>query len=327
MQVGDTTITTTPYEDSSQRDVDWRHRIGRYWADHPDWVPLDSQIQDDYHINMYREFLTLSHTSQCAGMSQDSAFRPYYQAWRWNGASEDDTHALRFYLEPLLLSSASMQAISLDLSDADDQKAHAVYEQLFFNVRNDDFSTSKSCYRRTRASMEGIDRLDVASPLTSYWRFLGGHLGYPALALAWCWPDAHGLQEPLRGLQTFQDTWLLAQARQLENCARGTVANEDIVALLSVVSSHERMQRETGGGTSEEMKEGLQAFAAAMSLTAPTIVVAAKEVDTQAEKTVTIQQRLRAQRQISSTTVQEDNPEAGKSALNTLMREISDNKQ
>ncbi len=200
---------------------------------------------------------------------------------------------VRFRLEPLLLTGATMETIMLDISGGTvPVDVFRVYEKLFFNIRDSEWRLSKSCALRNSFAMPNGEDLKDASP-QEVWRAIGAMMGYDVLVHVWMWRDAHGLGN--RGSEFLLDeTWRAAQARLFMSVFSDKIGHKSLSDILGAYTSQFKMLKDMDR-KADGADDTTKTLMAILYQTAPHMVTVAQDVDAMNEETAAIQSRIQSQ--------------------------------
>lgn len=312
MQFGNATIIT-PLDNPVQYDPDWRNSFAVAALDYPD-AKIDSEFQcyrKDEHIQRHIAYLKAARNDRT--LTPDQKLYRLASTW-YQGTRSADT---KFKIEPLLLTPVSFDIISLDIGGGVvDPEVFKVYERLYFNVRLDDGKMHPSCQLRTYfATPDGPP--GPTTPVETVWRAVGANLGYDALASMWLWSDAHGLGN--KGPEyLLQELWRVAQATVMGDIYSRRVDHLNLSMLMGRITDHERMRRETAA-TGGEATDTLKVMLGMLAMTKPELIAAAKDTDEEVVLTASIRNRIAAQRNISTQSLEDRGALAGAEGLTKLI--------
>lgn len=304
-----------------------------------------------YRNAKYRQYATdkwikayvLMKNEEFAGEPPSQSSAAMMLASRWY--EEPDCYANhRHRLEPMLLTEASLDTITLDLTGrASMLPAIQAYERLYFNCREDDGTLSRSIqllqrmatpYGPLKTFLHKWEEFDYddggrqyvrgdGRPLATdvdIWKALAFHMGYEPLMYLWGWEGkAHGMShntmEHMLGV-----AWKASISHALKDIFIGEVRHEDLAKLLSAYTMHTKFlsddKRDGGGGDNDTMT----ALMALLSVAAPKMRVLEKGSAGMIDNNE-IQSRIAAQQAIDKQHIQD----AGKQvAIDVIDAQISD---
>ena len=312
MIYGNTEIVT-PDDNPVQFAPDWRNLFAIASLDYPRErvAPEYAHYRDDPWVRAQIQYLKAVRGGR--QLTREQKAMRLASIWYQGNRPSD----VKFKLEPLLLTPATFDTISLDIGGGDvDPEVFRAYERVYFNVRTDAGQMHRSCQLRSYfATPDGPP--GPTTPSEVVWRAVGAHLGYDALASMWLWSDAHGLSG--QGPEVIlQDLWRVAQSTIFVDIYCRRMNHEDLGGMMSRLTEHERMRADTsrkdGQGT-----ETLKAMLQMLALTKPDIISAAKEVDEEQALTASIQARIASQLNITQGAILDRGLEAGEDGLNKLI--------
>ena len=290
MQLGNLTIIL-PVDDPCAYEPSWRHSLAQAI------VTLRPRVKDVDYI--YRDYFSDKYVVKyCKTLRRMQAGKPLNEeqscirmARQW--FDNPSPAGVRFRLEPLLLTGATMETILLDISGGTVPKdAFVFYEKLFFNIRDEEGRLSKSCQLRQSFALPNGDDLGEASP-QEVWKAIACLMGYDVLMHVWMWQDAHGLST--KGAEFLLDeTWRAAQSRLFFSVFTDRVGHKSMADILSAYTSQYKTIRDynqVSNGGSDTTK----ALMAVLYQTSPKMVSVAKDVDALKAQTAEIQARIGSQ--------------------------------
>jgi hypothetical protein len=288
MQIGDT-IVNTPYEDSTQFDVDWRHLIARSWSD-TGKRPKGRKIYEDKWIIAQKKFLdelkkkdddvTAIHTNLHGVLP-----------FKWKtGRNLTDT---RFWLEPLLLTGATYDIIAADLGGYDlPVEVIEYYEKVYLNVRDSRGRLNESCPVRTRAALPLNGVINEGTPQEIVWRVVASQCGYSVIVSLWRWPQPHGELAPPSMI--LDEVFRQLQANILERALRNQINAFDLNNLLGQYTNYERMRHDTNQQVNAN-KEMVMTLARVLEAVTPHMVEASMGVDDHNKRNKQLAARIKEQ--------------------------------
>ena len=195
---------------------------------------------------------------EAAGLQVSEDYRPIKTAMRWHEQDDSET-AMKNRLEPLLLTDASLEVITLDLMGSLQYSSSIkAYERLFFCSRNDDFSLHPSiqriqrlampwgpmrfCFGETKGSGDGAVEGNGCprAKASDLWRALAANLGYDVLINMWGWKSrAHGLKDnSLKGtVESFRTVVTFMANNMLESLCTGAIGHKDASKMFSTLTA------------------------------------------------------------------------------------------
>ena len=321
MEYGSESIVT-PIDNPVQFDPDWRNAIATAAVDYPR-VKVDPVYQDylrDPWIKQQIEYLQLARS----GRALSKRHSPFRLASTWYQGSNVSDAKMR--IEPLLLTAAGYDVIAEDIGGGNvPEGVFETYEKLYFNVRRDDGSLSKSCQLRQYFALpEGQFGKDT--PPEKLWKLVGALLGYDTLVTMWLWGDASGLTARSSEYM-LNEMWRVAQSRLFMHIFSDRVGHESMAKLLGAFTAQSKMLHDSASGTGPVF-DTARTLMALLANTRPTIIGAAAVVDSVPDLTASIRAKLAAQKTISHTEVDDIGMEAGAAALDAaIARHFGDEKQ
>ena len=316
------TQVITPYDDDFPENADWRNTIALLWADHPNWHPEVPEIREDKWIIEHKDFF-LHFRAYGAKNLNSPKWRAHKRVLAWHGG--ETINALKFRLEPLLLTGASFELIAEDLGGSR-LTAHEIelYCRLFFDLREEDGALLRSCFIRAYNALPDTGLMGADTPLDMLWKTTGMYLGYGGLIYMWKWPID---PKTLGGEKfLFQEMMRAAQAMQMERIMRSQISNFDLNAIIGNYTNYERMLSDTGTKT-QEAGEAELAMLGVMKLVAPKMLPAAKTVDKQRAETAAIQSRLMADHNIAQQMIMDAGQLKGKEQVDEMLKQRLSNKK
>ena len=321
MQLGNTTIHT-PADNPVQYDPAWRSVLAASWADFPSerWDLDYLEYKKDPWVQAQYNYLRAVRDGK--RLTKEQKALKLASTWYQGNRATD----VKFKLEPLLLTPASFEIITMDIGGGSvDQDVFRAYERLYFNARMDNGEMHKSCHLRTFFAMPD-GNVNEDTPNEMMWRVVASSLGYGAVVSMWLWSGAHGLRNLSQDFLILE-TWRAAQALLIRRMASQQISNFDLTQILKVYVEHERMRKETASSDTLGT-QSIGALAGVLAMTAPVILNAAKEVDKLPELTAAVQARIAAQRNINMTGVIDAGVDRGKDGLDQMIdAEFKDRKQ
>lgn len=311
MQIGNLTIVL-PIDDPCAFEPSWRNSLARALIDlRPKLASIDPVYKDyvqDKYVQKYIKYLK----AESAGkpLTTEQSYMRIALMWYENPSPS----GVRFRLEPLLLTGATMDTIMLDLSGGTvPVEVFTFYEKLFFNIRDEEGRLSKSCQLRQAFAMPNGEDLREADS-TEIWRAIAALMGYDVLMHVWMWKDAHGLTT--KGLEFLLDeTWRAAQSRLFVSVFADRVGHKSLGDILATYTSQFKMLREQRM-TSEDSNDTTKALMAVLYHTSPHMIAVAHDVDALAEETAAIQSRITSQLAIEKQHVNDNGAEVSEAVIN-----------
>lgn len=322
MEYGSTSITT-PLDNPVQFDPDWRRSIAVAAVDYPRAKvdPMYGEYLRDPWVKRHIEYLTLAN----AGRAIPKRLEAFRLASTWyQGSRVSDT---RMRLEPLLLTAVSYNVVAADIGGGDvPLEVFETYERLFFNVRRDDGSLSKSCQLRQYFALPD-GKFDKDTPKEQLWKMVGALMGYDTLVRMWLWDDfAAGLTARSHEYM-LSEMWRVAQSRLFLHIFSDRVGHESMAKLLGAFTAQSKMLHDSASGTGQVF-DTARTLMALLANTRPTIIGAAAVVDSVPDLTASIRAKLAAQKTISNTQVEDMGMEEGKAVLDAaIAKHFGDEKQ
>ena len=317
MQIGDTTILT-PKDNPLQYAPDWRNRVAAAVVDYPDaqWDPIYRPYRDDQVIRDHVKYIRAINTKG-ARITRDMELHRLASAINQGTRPSD----VRFKIESLLLTPIEFEIIQQDMEGGDDEPVplafFRLYERLYFSCRRKDGSPVRDCQLRMHFALPDVAQASEDTPIEDIWKTVGATLGYRTLVGMWLWSGAHGLEKQSSKFQV-EDMWRISQMVLINRMMRHQVSNFDLIN--SMKSAAEIFQIEHSLGlTGESNDSRIRTMQAMLTKLAPEIVSAAKTVDENAAVTLDIQAKLRSQRNVNATVIEDQGSVVGEEALNKLI--------
>ena len=316
MVIGDLTIIT-PIDDPCAYEPSWRHMLAQAISSREGYMteiePVYRSLCNDLWVKRYRKMLWRQR--QGMALTEDQSYAKMARSWFDNPSPA----GVRFRLEPLLLTGATMDTIMLDISGGTVPTAvFTWYEKLFFNIRDEEGRLSKSIQLRNSFAQPNGDDLGDASP-QEIWKAIACHMGYDVLMHTWLWKDAHGLAE--KGSDFLLDeTWRAAQSRLFQSVFADRVGHKSLSDILSAYTSQFKMLREqklTSNGGDDTTK----ALMAVLYQTSPKMVAVSRDVDAMSAKTKEIQSRITAQLAIDKQQIEDKGKAVSDAVIDTQIVE------
>lgn len=300
MQIGNLTIVL-PVDDPCAYEPSWRNSLARAIVDlRPSQTSADPVYKpyfQDKYVQKYVRYLRAESAGKT--LTEEQARLRVARMWYENDAPS----SVRFRLEPLLLTGATMDTIMLDISGGTvPVEVFNLYEKMFFNIRDEEGRLSKSCQLRQAFAMpNGDDLRDADSP--EIWKAIACLAGYDVLMHVWMWKDAHGLST--KGSEFLLDeTWRAAQSRLFMAVFADRVGHKSLGDILSAYTSQFKMLKEQKL-TADDATDTTKALMAVLYHTAPQMIAVAHDVDALAEETAAIQGRISSQLAIDRQKIQD----------------------
>lgn len=307
MQVGNLTIVL-PIDDPCAYEPSWRHSLGQVLSEHRPKIPsLYKNFTNDKYVTKYIAYLRAEKAGK--ELTDDQQMIRLARSWYDNPSPA----AVRFRLEPLLLTGATMETIMLDISGGMVPKEVFVYyEKLFFNIRDEEGRLSKSCQLRSSFAMPNGDELEDSTPQEA-WKAIAALMGYDVLMHVWMWRDAHGLST--RGPEFLLDeTWRAAQSRLFMSVFQNKVGHKSLSDILAAYTSQVKLIRD-GKGLSDDGSDTTKALMAVLYQTSPHMISVAQDVDAMNAETAAIQSRIESQLAIEKHQIEDKGKQASDAVI------------
>lgn len=290
MQIGNLTIVL-PVDDPCAFEPSWRNSLAKAIIDlRPKLSSVDSMYRkyfQDKYVQKYVKYLR----AESAGrpLTEEQSHMRIALMWYENASPS----GVRFRLEPLLLTGATMETIMLDISGGTvPVEVFTMYEKLFFNIRDEEGRLSKSCQLRQAFAMPSGDDLHDADS-TEIWKAIAALMGYDVLMSVWMWKDAHGMST--KGSEFLIDeTWRAAQSRLFMSVFADRVGHKSLGDILSAYTSQFKMLKDQKA-VGSEATDTTRALMAVLYRTAPQMITVAQDVDALSDETIAIQSRINSQ--------------------------------
>ena len=289
MDIGGQTITT-PLDNPCQYQPDWRNYVALALARPGSSVPRGyEEYEDDKWICRQVAYLRGGGRKRVPQKHRNMRLaNMWYQSTRPSD--------LKYRLEPLLLTAASMDVISLDLGGGIvDTDAFVAYEKMYFNVRLDDGRLHPSCQLRQYFALP-TGEFDEDTPKEQIWKMIGALMGYDTLTSVWLWKDAHGRKDDSQE-SMLDEMWRVAQSRVFMSMFEDRIGHESMAKLLSALTSQTKMIHDS----KDEASADLEATKALMSIlykASPQVMESAKVVDAQSHLLSSMQKAIDAEAKI-----------------------------
>lgn len=311
MQIGNLTIVL-PVDDPCAYEPSWRNSLARAIIDLRPKLssvdPIYKQYFQDKYVQKYIKYLRAESLGR--QLTTEQSYLRTALMWYENASPA----GVRFRLEPLLLTGATMETIMLDISGGTvPVEVFTFYEKLFFNIRDEEGRLSKSCQLRQAFAMpNGDDLHDADSP--EIWKAIAALMGYDVLMHVWMWKDAHGLST--KGSDFLLDeTWRAAQSRLFISVFADRVGHKSLGDILSAYTSQFKMLKEQKI-TSDDSNDTTKALMAVLYHTSPQMIAIAHDVDTLSEETAAIQSRISSQLAIEKQKITDKGSEVSDAIVN-----------
>lgn len=290
MQIGNLTIVL-PVDDPCAFEPSWRNSLARAIIDLRPRLssvdPLYRKYFQDKYVQKYVKYLKSESLGKT--LTEEQSYMRVALMWYENSSPS----GVRFRLEPLLLTGATMETIMLDISGGTvPVEVFTMYEKLFFNIRDEEGRLSKSCQLRQAFAMPNGDDLHDADS-TEIWKAIAALMGYDVLMGVWMWSDAHGLST--KGSEFLLDeTWRAAQSRLFMSVFADRVGHKSLADILSAYTSQFKMLKDQKS-VGSEATDTTRALMAVLYQTAPQMMTVAQDVDALSDETMAIQSRISSQ--------------------------------
>lgn len=312
MKIGDQPIVT-PIDNPCQFQPDWRNCVALALIENPGYVPEPEYAEyvDDPWVRRQIDYITDARLGR--RLSREQLNMRLANVW-YQGTRPSD---VKFRLEPLLLTAAGFNVISLDLGGGTvDEDAFVAYERMYFNVRLNDGRLHPSCQLRQYFALPSGEMDDDTSQ-EQLWKMVGALMGYDTLTSIWLWKDAHGKRHDSQEYM-LDEMWRVAQSRVFMSMFEGRVGHESMAKLLSSLTSQTKMLQEA----KESGDAGLDTTRTLMAIlykASPQVISAAKDVDAQPAMMRTIKETLEAEAAIDRTSIPKADKEAANKEINRLI--------
>lgn len=235
----------------------------------------------------------------------------------------DSESAMKKRIEPLLLTEATIETITLDLIGVPSaQPAIEAYEKLYFNCRDDNFALSSSGQLVQKFAMpwgplrtflrkwEDLDEdgfcIQDGRPIakdSDIWRAIAATMGYDALIYAWKWNRrAHGMKSD--SLESMIElSWKVAVMQLMSDMFTGNIKHEDAARILAAYTAQAKKISEdrNEGGDGDDTTMALLAIMAAAAPKMRALVDGGEGMITDND----IQSRIESQLAIDKTKIQD----------------------
>lgn len=316
MQIGNLTIIL-PIDDPCAYEPSWRSSVAKAIIDlRPKLQSIDPMYKSYFQDKIVQKFVKyLRAESEGKQLTQEQSYLRVALMWYENPSPA----GVRFRLEPLLLTGATMETIMLDISGGTVPiEVFNFYEKLFFNIRDDEGRLSKSCQLRQSFAMpNGDDLKDADSP--EIWKAIAALMGYDVLMHVWMWKDAHGLSS--KGSDFLLDeTWRAAQSRLFMNVFADKVGHKSLSDILGAYTSQFKMLKEQKLSSSDD-NDTTKALMAVLYHTSPQMITIAQDVDTLSAETAAIQSRISSQLAIEKQKIEDKGSAVSNAVIDSQIEE------
>jgi len=290
-----------PVDDPCAYEPTWRNSLARAIIDLRPQASSIDPIYKQYFSDKYVQKFVKYLKAESSGKQLTEEQTRIRIALMW--FENPSPSGVRFRLEPLLLTGATMETIMLDISGGTvPMDVFTFYEKLFFNIRDDEGRLSKSFQLRQAFAMPNGDDLRDADQ-TEIWKAIAALMGYDVLMHVWMWRDAHGLST--KGLDFLLDeTWRAAQSRLFISVFADRVGHKSLSDILAAYTSQFKALREQRM-TSDDGNDTTKALMAVLYHTSPHMISVARSVDELADETAAIQSRITSQLAIDKQKIQD----------------------
>ena len=321
MEYGGESIVT-PLDNPVQFDPDWRNAIATAAVDYPRAKvdPMYREYLRDPWIKRHIEYLTLRNAGRALSKRHDAS--RIASTWH-QGSRVSDT---KMRVEPLLLTSISYTDVGNVIGGGKiPDEVYETYEKLYFNVREDDGSLTKSCQLRQYFSLpEGQYGKDT--PPEKLWKMVGALMGHETLLRMWIWDRAAGVVSRSDEFM-LNEMWRVAQSRLFMHIFSDRVGHESLAKLLSAFTGQAKMLHDSSAG-SGQVFDTARTLMMLLANTRPTVIGAAAVVDSVPDLTAAIRAKLAAQKTISNTEIEDIGLEEGAAALDAaIAKHFKDEKE
>ena len=305
-------------------------------------VPVEPFYSETKYRSLVNDKWISGYVQMCeesvSGKGISDASVPFKLAERWY-MEQDFESSMKKRLEPLLLTDAGADIITLDLIGMPSASpAIEAYEKMYFNCRDENFERNKSMQLISRFAMpygplkmylhkwEELDDdgfcIQDGRPIakdSDVWRAVAATMGYEALMYVWGWDQqAHGLEDRSTK-RMIELSWKASVAKLLSDLYTGNIAHEDAARVLASYTAQLKFisdDRQVGASGEEETSAMLAIlYAAAPKMR--TLVEGGSGMITDNE----IQSRIAAQQAIDKTNIQD----AGKQVSDAIIDAQIDN--
>jgi len=316
-------IVQTPYDETyPDYDPNWRSLVAQYWAESEgNWTPPPF-INDDEYIRKHLEYLRyeLSHRTDNPPLEfwrVSPALQPFKMAHTWHERVERNDF-IRFKLEPLLLTGASIDTVAHDIGGQyTPPEVLNIYEKLYFNIRDTDGKLTESCHICMRFAFDGNAELNDRVPTSTIWKVCAYQLGYTGIHTMWHTRKPYGTYED----DTLFTSELLRMIKStmITRLVRGDVNTFDLNSMLGQYVNYENMiiNRGVAGVDKEDSSRVL--VSKILRAMAPKIIDTALTVDQQAEKTEKIRSKVMASRAVLLQQGYDAGVDVGNAAVNKAL--------
>lgn len=312
MEIGDTQVIT-PYDDAYPFDPDWRHVLSLAWADTPEWVPRHKEIAEDPWVCACRDYFALLNTGEYAVVGDK--WKPLRRAMSWNDSQ--NTNDPKFRIESLLLTGSPFCIIAEDMGGGRVTDGEIeTYCRLFFDVRDNDGSLTRSCFLRAKNSMPAQGAFNAATPDDIIWKSAAMSYGYKGLMFIWGWPpnEKAGVDDTF----LYDEILRSIQARQMEQIMRRDMGNFDMNAMVGHYIDYKRMQYDTGEREDAD-SELMKLTMGVLETVQPQLLQAAKTVDAKADETASIQAKFMAEQNVGGQDITDKGALEGSKRVNDMI--------
>jgi hypothetical protein len=266
----------------------------------------------------HAEFLT-SYASSAVAARKKYWMHHVVDSW----AVRRDESQGRDYLDPMLLGGAPYGIIA-DLcgeellGEKSPWELIAMYEKLYYHCRKSDGVTVASPIRKRILALNGAATLAPRATEQDKWKAVASIFTYPVLVEQWGFWDVD-TQDGLSDDTRFKRQQRYGQAHMFARMAAGQVDDEQSLALVSQGMDHEKQQFEMGAGTSENA--WAQLTGRVLMLAAPKLAPIPHSKEQLAAQQTALENKLAAQRNVSTIDVEDAGPAAGRDARNQQIQD------
>lgn len=255
-------------------------------------------------------------------LAQESV--PLKLASRWYEEIDNEA-AIKKRIEPLLLTEAGMDVVTMDLVGLPSaQPAFEAYERLYFNCRDDEFKLHPSMQLVQRMAMpwgplrtflrkweerdaEGFiigDGRPLAKD-SDMWRAIAATMGYDVLMYVWNWDRrAHGMKD-VSPEHMIELSWKVAVSRMFQDLYNGDIKHEDAARLLAAYTAQaKKISDDRNNSGDADGEDATLALMAVLSAAAPKM----RELVAGGEGMITdndIRSRIESQQAIDKTRIED----------------------
>lgn len=298
-----------------KKEVNRVHKRVYPFYDHPEYRP--------YASDKWIQSMVAMMDARISGNHLADEHVPFRLAERWY-MEMDSEASMKKRIEPLLLTEATVDVITLDLLGvASARPAIEAYEKLYFNCRDENFNLSPSGQLIQRFAMpwgplktflhkwEELDAdgfcIQDGRPIakdSDIWKAIAATMGYDALMYAWKWNRrAHGMKEDTLD-HMIDISWKVSAMMLLSDMFTGNISHEDAARVLAAYTAQaKKISDDRNGRHTGDDNDTTKALMAVLYMTSPQMVeFDASDASARNEE---IQSRIRSQLAINKQVIED----------------------